>query len=171
MHHQHRRRAQDRLGPENDIIALIAAQVPYGVARCGAQQDRLNCLLAGVLGVAHRRWQVGIRHDQALVVEDTAADQAVVRRRIDPDDQIEVVLNRQSTRRSSASWLRGPSGAPGAALDDEILHHAAEELKEHFGIGQVTFQVENGSNEHACSLHSEEVIWNFRLIGRLDPAV
>lgn len=47
---------------------------------------------------------------------------------------------------------------PGATLDDELLHHAAEELKEHFGIGHATFQVENGSNEHACSLRSDEVI-------------
>ena len=47
---------------------------------------------------------------------------------------------------------------PGATLDDELLHHAAEELKEHFGIGHATFQVEHGSNEHVCSLRSDKVI-------------
>ena len=47
---------------------------------------------------------------------------------------------------------------PGATLDDELLHHAAEELKEHFGIGHATFQVEHGSNEHVCSLRSDAVI-------------
>lgn len=47
---------------------------------------------------------------------------------------------------------------PGATLDDKMLHHTAEELKEHFGIGHATFQVENGSNEYACSLRPDEVV-------------
>ena len=47
---------------------------------------------------------------------------------------------------------------PGAALDDNMLHHAAEELKEHFNIGHATFQVENGTSTHLCSLRPDEVV-------------
>ncbi len=47
---------------------------------------------------------------------------------------------------------------PGAQLDDELLHHAAEELKEHFGIGHATFQVENGQGAHPCNLRPDEVV-------------
>lgn len=47
---------------------------------------------------------------------------------------------------------------PGAGPDDEMLHHAAVKLKEHFGIGHATFQVEHGSDEHVCSLRSGKVI-------------
>ena len=47
---------------------------------------------------------------------------------------------------------------PGAALDDDMLHHACEELKEHFGIGHATLQVEDGSGAHPCVLQPDEVV-------------
>jgi hypothetical protein len=34
-----------------------------------------------------------MRHDQALVVQETAADQTIVRRRIDANDQIVAILH------------------------------------------------------------------------------
>lgn len=47
---------------------------------------------------------------------------------------------------------------PGAQLDDDLLHHAAEELKEHHGISHATFQVENGQGAHPCSLQPDELV-------------
>lgn len=47
---------------------------------------------------------------------------------------------------------------PGAGIDDDMLHHACMELREHFGIGHATFQVEDGAGEHACSLQPDEVV-------------
>ncbi len=47
---------------------------------------------------------------------------------------------------------------PGAALDDAMLRHAAEELKEQFGIGHATFQVEEGDGAHPCTLLPNEVV-------------
>ncbi len=47
---------------------------------------------------------------------------------------------------------------PGAQLDDDLLHHAAEELKEHHGISHATFQVENGQGAHPCNLQPDEVV-------------
>ncbi|HUN00890.1 MAG TPA: cation diffusion facilitator family transporter [Halothiobacillus sp.] len=47
---------------------------------------------------------------------------------------------------------------PGATLDDDMLHHAAEELKEHFNIAHATFQVENGTGAQLCSLRPDEVV-------------
>ena len=47
---------------------------------------------------------------------------------------------------------------PGAALDDDMLRHACEELKEHFGIGHATLQVEDGSGAHPCVLQPDEVV-------------
>ena len=46
----------------------------------------------------------------------------------------------------------------GATLDDDMLHHAAEELKEHFNIAHATFQVENGTGAKLCSLRPDEVV-------------
>ena len=47
---------------------------------------------------------------------------------------------------------------PGAVLDDDMLHHACEELKEHFGIDHATLQVEDGSSLHPCVLQPDEVV-------------
>jgi cobalt-zinc-cadmium efflux system protein len=47
-----------------------------------------------------------------------------------------------------------PEGHPG----DDMLHDAAEELKEHFGIGHATFQVEDGAGTHPCVLQPDDVV-------------
>ena len=47
---------------------------------------------------------------------------------------------------------------PGAPIDDDMLHHACEELRARFGIGHTTLQVENGDGQHACALQSDEVV-------------
>ena len=46
---------------------------------------------------------------------------------------------------------------PGS-LDDALLHHAAEELRERFGIGHATFQLEAGDPAHPCPLASDQVV-------------
>jgi cobalt-zinc-cadmium efflux system protein len=47
---------------------------------------------------------------------------------------------------------------PGAAIDDDMMHHACEELQEHFGINHATFQIEAGTGEHSCRLRPAEVV-------------
>ena len=47
---------------------------------------------------------------------------------------------------------------PGASLDDDMLHHACMELEAHFGINHSTFQVEDGTGAHPCSLRPAEVV-------------
>lgn len=47
---------------------------------------------------------------------------------------------------------------PGAGIDDDMLHRACEELREHFGIGHATFQVEDGAGAHPCALQPDEVV-------------
>jgi cobalt-zinc-cadmium efflux system protein len=47
-----------------------------------------------------------------------------------------------------------PGGHPG----DDMLHDAAEELKEHFGIGHATFQIEDGTGAHPCALQPDDVV-------------
>ncbi len=47
---------------------------------------------------------------------------------------------------------------PGATIDDDLLHHAAEALREHFSIGHATFQVEDGTGAHSCVLQPDEVV-------------
>ena len=47
---------------------------------------------------------------------------------------------------------------PGAVLDDDMLHDACEELKEHFGISHATFQIESGTGARPCALQPDEVI-------------
>jgi cobalt-zinc-cadmium efflux system protein len=47
---------------------------------------------------------------------------------------------------------------PGASLDDDMLYHACEELREHFGIQHATFQVEDGTGAHPCSLRPAQVV-------------
>ena len=47
---------------------------------------------------------------------------------------------------------------PGAAIDDTLLHEASEQLKDRFGIGHATFQVEDGSRAHPCNLRPDEVV-------------
>jgi cobalt-zinc-cadmium efflux system protein len=46
---------------------------------------------------------------------------------------------------------------PRAPVDDDMLHAACERLRERFGIGHATFQVEDGSGAHPCSLRPAEV--------------
>ena len=46
---------------------------------------------------------------------------------------------------------------PGS-LDDALLHHAAEQLRERFSIGHATFQLEAGDPAHPCPLASEQVV-------------
>jgi cobalt-zinc-cadmium efflux system protein len=41
---------------------------------------------------------------------------------------------------------------PGSSIDDDLLHDACKELKERFGITHATFQVEDGTGAHPCSL-------------------
>jgi cobalt-zinc-cadmium efflux system protein len=47
---------------------------------------------------------------------------------------------------------------PGASIDDDMLHDACRELREHFGINHTTLQVENGSGAHPCGLRPAEVV-------------
>ena len=47
---------------------------------------------------------------------------------------------------------------PGAVIDDDMLGHACRELRERFGIGHATLQVENGQGAHPCVLQSDEVV-------------
>ncbi len=47
---------------------------------------------------------------------------------------------------------------PDAGPDDDMLHHAAEELREHFNIGHATFQVETGVGTRLCKLRPAEVV-------------
>lgn len=47
---------------------------------------------------------------------------------------------------------------PGASIDDDLLRHASEELKEHFSISHATFQVEDGTGAHLCNLRPDEVV-------------
>jgi cobalt-zinc-cadmium efflux system protein len=47
---------------------------------------------------------------------------------------------------------------PGASVDDDLIHRACEEMKEHFGIGHATLQVEDGRGAHPCHLRSDEVV-------------
>lgn len=44
---------------------------------------------------------------------------------------------------------------PGAGTDDELLTRASDELRDHFGIGHATFQIENGA---VCALAPAHVI-------------
>lgn len=47
---------------------------------------------------------------------------------------------------------------PDAALDDDLLHDACEELHEHFGISHATLQVENGRGRQPCELRPNDVV-------------
>ncbi len=47
---------------------------------------------------------------------------------------------------------------PDAALDDDLLHEASEELREHFGISHATLQIENGRGMHPCELRPNDVV-------------
>lgn len=47
---------------------------------------------------------------------------------------------------------------PGAAIDDDMIHLACEELQKHFGINHATLQIENGLGAHPCYLRSDEVV-------------
>ncbi len=47
---------------------------------------------------------------------------------------------------------------PGAPVDDDLLRHACEELREHFSISHATLQVEDGSGAHPCALRPDEVV-------------
>jgi cobalt-zinc-cadmium efflux system protein len=47
---------------------------------------------------------------------------------------------------------------PGAALDDGLLHGACAALRERFGIGHATIQVEDGDSASGCALAPEHVV-------------
>ncbi|MDQ2734695.1 MAG: cation diffusion facilitator family transporter [Pseudomonadota bacterium] len=47
---------------------------------------------------------------------------------------------------------------PAAAVDDDLLRHACDELKKRFKIGHATFQVEDGRGAHPCVLKPDEVV-------------
>ena len=47
---------------------------------------------------------------------------------------------------------------PKAGSDDAFLNSACEELKEHFGIGHATFQIEDGDPAHPCQLAPAHVV-------------
>ncbi len=47
---------------------------------------------------------------------------------------------------------------PGATVDDDLLRHACEELREHFSISHATLQIEDGSGAHPCVLRPDEVV-------------
>ena len=47
---------------------------------------------------------------------------------------------------------------PGAVIDDTMIGKACKELRQHFGIGHATLQVEDGQGAHSCVLQSAEVV-------------
>ena len=47
---------------------------------------------------------------------------------------------------------------PNASIDDDLLRHACEELREHFQIDHATIQVEDGRGAHPCALQPDEVV-------------
>ena len=47
---------------------------------------------------------------------------------------------------------------PGTAVDDDLLHHACEELRRHFSINHATLQVEDGAGLHPCALRPDDVV-------------
>ena len=47
---------------------------------------------------------------------------------------------------------------PQAGTDDAFTHRASEELRERFGIGHATFQIEDGDPAHACQLAPANVV-------------
>jgi len=55
---------------------------------------------------------------------------------------------------------------PGASIDDDLIHHACEEMKEHFGISHATSQVGDGRGAHPCILRPEEIVelWLIRAV-------
>ena len=61
------------------------------------------------------------------------------------------VWSLSTTETALTCHLVMPGGCPG----DELLDHAAQELKEHFGIGHVTLQPERApSADHVAALHN-----------------
>ena len=47
---------------------------------------------------------------------------------------------------------------PGAQIEDDMLHHACEELQKHFGISHATLQIEDGTGAHPCVLQPSDVV-------------
>lgn len=47
---------------------------------------------------------------------------------------------------------------PGAGTDDALLRRACDELRDRFGIGHATLQVEHGNPAQPCALAPEHVI-------------
>jgi len=47
---------------------------------------------------------------------------------------------------------------PGASIDDDLLRHTCDELKEHFSISHATLQVEAGNGAHPCALQPDGVV-------------
>jgi len=47
---------------------------------------------------------------------------------------------------------------PGSPIDDDLLHRACTALRQRFGIGHATIQVEDGSGAHPCSLRPDAAV-------------
>lgn len=47
---------------------------------------------------------------------------------------------------------------PQAGTDDAFVHRACEELRERFGIGHATLQIEDGDPARACQLAPADVV-------------
>ncbi len=47
---------------------------------------------------------------------------------------------------------------PGSPIDDDLLHQVCAALRQRFGIGHATIQVEDGSGAHPCSLRPDAVV-------------
>ncbi len=47
---------------------------------------------------------------------------------------------------------------PGAAMDDALLHRTCDTLRDRFGIGHATVQIEDGASGQICALSPEHVI-------------
>jgi cobalt-zinc-cadmium efflux system protein len=47
---------------------------------------------------------------------------------------------------------------PDADVDDDWLHHTAQELHERFHIDHPTIQIESGQGHHACRLAPDDVV-------------
>jgi len=47
---------------------------------------------------------------------------------------------------------------PGQGTDDALLRRVCDELRDRFGVGHATFQVEEGDPAQPCALAREHVI-------------
>lgn len=91
-YHQQRREPKNTLRPDDPLFRRPFLHPPDGTRRRRAQQDGLHHPLIAIHrppGPGHRRG----RHDQPLILEKTSANEAFVRRRVDPDHEIIAILD------------------------------------------------------------------------------